>query len=253
MGDGTANGRHGAAPGTGGDARSPRRRAHRRAKRRARPPNPCATVRGSATNTAARPSPARCPSAATPAARALGLYAEQLSGTAFTEPRPTTAARGCTGSGPRPRTRRSGAPTTGAARGPFTETVPDPNRLRWNPLPEPAPGTDFVSGLWTLGGNGNVTERTGMAIHLYAADTSMTDRVFSDADGELLVVPEHGGLLLRTEFGLLRAEPGHVALIPRGCASAWNCSTPPPAATCARTTAALRPPRPRPHRRQRAG
>lgn len=41
-------------------------------------------------------------------------------------------------------------------------------------------------------------------------------RVFSDADGELLIVPERGGLLLRTEFGLLHAEPGHVALIPRG-------------------------------------
>ncbi len=55
-----------------------------------------------------------------------------------------------------------------------------------------------------------------MAVHLYAANTSMTDRVFSDSDGELLIVPQEGGLLLRTEFGLLRAEPGHVALIPRG-------------------------------------
>lgn len=54
-----------------------------------------------------------------------------------------------------------------------------------------------------------------MAVHLYHATASM-DRVFSDADGELLIVPERGGLLLRTEFGLLHAEPGHVALIPRG-------------------------------------
>ncbi len=54
-----------------------------------------------------------------------------------------------------------------------------------------------------------------MAVHLYHADASM-DRVFSDADGELLIVPERGGLLLRTEFGLLHVEPGHVALIPRG-------------------------------------
>ena len=94
--------------------------------------------------------------------------------------------------------------------------MPDPNRLRWNPLPEPAPGTDFLAGLWTLGGNGDATQRTGMAVHLYHANSSMTDRVFSDADGELLIVPERGGLLLRTEFGLLRAEPGEVALIPRG-------------------------------------
>lgn len=92
----------------------------------------------------------------------------------------------------------------------------DPNRLRWNPLPDPAPGTDFLSGLWTLGGNGDAAQRAGMAIHLYAANADMTDRVFSDSDGELLIVPERGGLLLRTELGLLAARPGDMALIPRG-------------------------------------
>ncbi|WP_330329637.1 homogentisate 1,2-dioxygenase [Streptomyces sp. NBC_00536] len=147
----------------------------------------------------------------------LGLYAEQLSGSAFTEPRPHNHRSWLY------RIRPSAAhpPFTrignGALRSaPFTESVPDPNRLRWNPLPAPAPGTDFVAGLWTLGGNGDVTQRTGMAIHLYAADTSMTDRAFSDSDGELLIVPEQGGLLLRTEFGLLSARPGEIALIPRG-------------------------------------
>ncbi|MBL1099773.1 homogentisate 1,2-dioxygenase [Streptomyces coffeae] len=147
----------------------------------------------------------------------LGLYAEQLSGTAFTEPRAHNRRSWLY------RIRPSAAHPpfvridNGALRGaPFTETVPDPNRLRWDPLPEPPAGTDFLSGLWTLGGNGDATQRTGIAIHLYAANASMTDRVFSDADGELLIVPERGGLLLRTEFGLLRAEPGHMALIPRG-------------------------------------
>ena len=121
---------------------------------------------------------------------------------------------------------RSPAPTTApSARRPSRRRVPDPNRLRWNPLPEPAPGTDFLAGLWTLGGNGDATQRTGMAVHLYHANSSM-ERVFSDADGELLIVPERGGLLLRTEFGLLHVEPGHVALIPVGCASVWSCWTP---------------------------
>lgn len=55
-----------------------------------------------------------------------------------------------------------------------------------------------------------------MAIHLYAANADMTDRVFSDSDGELLIVPERGGLLLRTELGLLAARPGEMALVPRG-------------------------------------
>ncbi|MFT2017436.1 homogentisate 1,2-dioxygenase [Streptomyces sp. 796.1] len=152
----------------------------------------------------------------------LGLYAEQLSGTAFTEPRRNNRRSWLY------RIRPSAAHPpfvridNGSLRSaPFTgpdqaEQAPDPNRLRWDPMPEPAPGTDFLTGLWTLGGNGDATQRTGMAIHLYAANASMTDRVFSDSDGEFLIVPESGGLLLRTELGLLRAEPGEVALIPRG-------------------------------------
>ncbi|MCJ1679690.1 homogentisate 1,2-dioxygenase [Streptomyces sp. APSN-46.1] len=147
----------------------------------------------------------------------LGLYAEQLSGSAFTEPRHHNRRSWLY------RIRPSAAhpPFTridnGALRSaPFTEAPADPNRLRWNPLPDPAPGTDFLAGLWTLGGNGDAAQRAGMAIHLYAANVSMTDRVFSDSDGELLIVPERGGLLLRTELGLLAARPGEVALIPRG-------------------------------------
>lgn len=146
----------------------------------------------------------------------LGLYAEQLSGTAFTEPRAHNRRSWLYRIRPSAAHPAFTRMDNGAIRtAPFTET-PDPNRLRWNPLPEPAAGTDFLTGLWTLGGNGDATQRTGMAVHLYHANSSMTDRVFSDADGELLVVPEQGGLLLRTEFGLLRVEPGEVALIPRG-------------------------------------
>ncbi|MEU9005131.1 homogentisate 1,2-dioxygenase [Streptomyces sp. NPDC048551] len=147
----------------------------------------------------------------------LGLYAEQLSGSAFTEPRRHNRRSWLyriRPSAAHPAFVRTG---NGALRtAPFTEAVPDPNRLRWNPLPDPEPGTDFLAGLWTLGGNGDATQRTGMAVHLYAANADMTDRVFSDSDGELLIVPERGGLLLRTEFGLLSAGPGEVALIPRG-------------------------------------
>lgn len=147
----------------------------------------------------------------------LGLYAEQLSGSAFTEPRARNRRSWLyriRPSAAHPRLRRTGNGTLRAA--PFNETVPDPNRLRWDPLPDPPPGTDFVAGLWTLGGNGDVRQRTGMALHLYRADAPMTDRVFGNADGELLLVPQRGTLLLRTEFGPLRAGPGHVALIPRG-------------------------------------
>ncbi|WP_329458567.1 homogentisate 1,2-dioxygenase [Streptomyces sp. NBC_01497] len=147
----------------------------------------------------------------------FGLYAEQLSGSAFTEPRARNRRSWLYRIRPSAAhpayTRIDNGTLTGA---PFTATEPDPNRLRWDPLPDPAPGTDFLAGLWTLGGNGDASRRVGMAIHLYAANSPMNDRVFGDADGELLIVPEQGGLLLRTEFGLLAASPGEVALIPRG-------------------------------------
>ncbi len=147
----------------------------------------------------------------------LGLYAEQLSGSAFTEPRAHNRRSWLYRIHPSAQHPAFTRADNGAIRtAPFTDTVPDPNRLRWNPLPDPAPGTDFVAGLWTLGGNGDATQRTGMAVHLYYANSPMERRVFSSADGELLIVPEQGGLLIRTEFGLLHAEPGHVALIPRG-------------------------------------
>lgn len=147
----------------------------------------------------------------------LGLYAEQLSGSAFTEPRAHNRRSWLYRIRPSAAHPRFVHADHGALRtAPFTEAVPDPNRLRWSPLPDPEPGTDFLGGLWTLGGNGDAAQRDGMAVHLYAADAPMADRVFSDADGELLIVPERGGLLLRTEFGLLRAEPGQVALVPRG-------------------------------------
>ncbi|MBA0050592.1 homogentisate 1,2-dioxygenase [Streptomyces sp. AJS327] len=145
-----------------------------------------------------------------------GLYAEQLSGSAFTEPRAANRRSWLY------RVRPSAAHppfermASGTLRGaPFGETA-DPNRLRWSPLPEPPAGTDFLDGLWTLGGNGDASRRSGMAIHLYSANSPMRDRVFSDADGELLIVPERGTLLLRTEFGPLRATPGEIALLPRG-------------------------------------
>ncbi|GGO95450.1 homogentisate 1,2-dioxygenase [Wenjunlia tyrosinilytica] len=147
----------------------------------------------------------------------LGLYAEQLSGSAFTEPRHAnrrTWLYRARPSADHPPFHRIGNGLLRSA--PFTEVEPDPNRLRWSALPLPEEPTDFVDGLYTVGGNGNVLERSGMGVHLYRADRSMKDRFFCDSDGELLVVPELGGLLLRTELGPLRVEPGHIALIPRG-------------------------------------
>src|SRR5262249_25458790 len=91
-----------------------------------------------------------------------------------------------------------------------------PNRLRWDPLPMPSAPVDFIDGMATMGGNGAANARIGVAIHIYRATKSMTDRVFANADGELLIVPQQGRLLLFTELGICDAAPGEFVVIPRG-------------------------------------
>ena len=83
-------------------------------------------------------------------------------------------------------------------------------------MPIPTEPTDFVDGIVTIGGNGDPASQSGAAIHLYAANVSMRDRFFYNADGELLIVPQAGALTVHTEFGVLEVPPGHVVLIPRG-------------------------------------
>jgi homogentisate 1,2-dioxygenase len=147
----------------------------------------------------------------------LGLYAEQLSGTAFTQPREVnrrTWVYRILPSASHPPFRRIDNGLLRSA--PFGEVEPDPNRLRWDPPPMPAAGTDFVAGLRTAGGNGDVLRHTGIGIHWYAATASMTGRYFVNADGEMLIVPESGSLLLHTELGALHVAPGEFAVIPRG-------------------------------------
>ena len=94
----------------------------------------------------------------------------------------------------------------------------DPNRVRWRPLPIPvAPAhVDFLDGLVTLGGAGDQSIGPGFALHLYAANDDMVDRSFSNADGDLLIVPQTGTLDCRTELGWLRALPGSILHVPRG-------------------------------------
>ncbi len=91
-----------------------------------------------------------------------------------------------------------------------------PEQFRWNPLPFPTEPTDFIDGLTTFAANGNQDSYRGCAVHLYAINKSMSDRFFYDSDGDLLFVPESGELLLHTELGDMTVSPGEIALIPRG-------------------------------------
>jgi homogentisate 1,2-dioxygenase len=144
----------------------------------------------------------------------LGLYAEQLSGTAFTQPRGHNLRSWLyriRRSAQHPAYRRIDDGTLASA--PFGTDV-SPNRLRWD---APSYGSgDFVDGLLTVGGNGDVLTRTGIGIHWYRATTSMIDKYFVDADGELLIVPQEGRLLVITELGRLDVAPGEIVVLPRG-------------------------------------
>jgi homogentisate 1,2-dioxygenase len=149
----------------------------------------------------------------------LGLYAEQLSGAAFTQPRAVnrrTWVYRILPSAAHPSFARIG---NGNLRGtPFDEVQPDPNRLRWNPLPMPRQDdpVDFIDGLYTVAGNGDLRTRSGMAAHIYAVNRDMTDRYFVNSDGELLFVPELNAITLHTELGPLHVSPGEIAIVPRG-------------------------------------
>ena len=147
----------------------------------------------------------------------FGLYAEQLSGTAFTAPRSENRRAWFYRLRPTAN-HKAFQPYTGAAHlrsAPFVEAPASPNRLRWDPLPSPNVPTDWVDGLVTYGGNGDVATGSGVGIHLYAANADMT-RAFFSADGELLIVPQEGRLLVDTEQGRIELAPLQIALIPRG-------------------------------------
>ncbi|WP_295476868.1 homogentisate 1,2-dioxygenase [uncultured Pseudomonas sp.] len=143
----------------------------------------------------------------------LGLYAEQLSGTAFTVPRSEarrtwmyrilpSAAHG--------RFELLKRQLRGQEDGPA-----DPNRLRWSPLPMPSESVDLLDGLVAMARTAPATQAEGVTVYLYAANRSM-DRAFFDADGEWLLVPQQGRLRIITELGVLEAAPWQIVLLPRG-------------------------------------
>lgn len=152
-----------------------------------------------------------------PQKHSLGLYTEQFSGTPFTAPRACNRRTWTYRIRPSVTHRPYEEIECRLIRsGPFIEVPTTPNQLRWDPLPIPEAGTDFIDGMATFGGNGDPAMQAGVAIHLYAANTSMKDRFFYSADGELLIVPQLGPLRFCTELGVLAVSPGEICVIPRG-------------------------------------
>lgn len=147
---------------------------------------------------------------------AYGLYAEQLSGTAFTAPRHTNRRSWLYRMRPAALHQPFKLLQGGKFHNNFDEVPAPPNQLRWDPLPVPTAPTDFIDGLVTMAGNGGAAVQTGCAIHVYAANCSMRGRFFYNADGELLIVPQLGRLKIATELGIIAIEPQEIAVIPRG-------------------------------------
>ncbi|MFC3109028.1 homogentisate 1,2-dioxygenase [Undibacterium arcticum] len=145
-----------------------------------------------------------------------GLYAEQLSGTAFTAPR--SANRRSWLYRMRPAAAHSPFKLIQNHRivSRFGEQPTPPDQLRWSPLADPVGEVDFIDGLVTMAGNGEPAAQSGCAVHLYAANRSMQERFFYNADGEMLIVPQRGRLRFLTEMGIIEIEPQEIAVIPRG-------------------------------------
>jgi homogentisate 1,2-dioxygenase len=148
---------------------------------------------------------------------AFGLYAEQLSGTAFTAPRHDNRRSWLYRMRPTAE-HPPFVPYAGARRfAPGGSDAPlAPNRLRWDPQAMPTVPTDLIDGMTTMLVNRDPADLEGVAVHVYAANRSMMDRVFVDADGELLFVPQAGRIELVTELGRIEIAPGQIALVPRG-------------------------------------
>lgn len=142
-----------------------------------------------------------------------GLYAELFSGTAFTMPRHESRRTWMY------RIRPSAAHPTFK---PMLSPIPqadlapaNPNRMRWAPLDVPTAPTDFLEGLRAMVANSSLDHPRGVTVYHYVANRSM-ERVFYNADGEMLIVPQSGRLMLVTELGRIELTPLEIAVIPRG-------------------------------------
>ncbi|HEX3896603.1 MAG TPA: homogentisate 1,2-dioxygenase [Rudaea sp.] len=147
---------------------------------------------------------------------ALGLYTEQLSGTAFTAPRHANRRSWLYRMRPAAMHHPFEKLQSTHFHNEFDGADATPNQLRWDPLTVPDTPTDFVDGLFTMAGNGSAASQSGCGIHVFAANSPMHGRFFYNADAEMAIVPQLGRLRIGTELGVIEVEPQEVAVIPRG-------------------------------------
>jgi len=146
-----------------------------------------------------------------------GLYAEQLNISSFTKARALNRFAWLYRTLPSAALRTTKfSPLSLAMTEDAQSLQVDPEPGRWGPF---APGNvaevDFIRGLRVVAGAGNPSMCEGLRICMYAFAQPMDSTAFSSADGDWLIVPQHGTLRIRTEFGVLDVEPTHIAVIPR--------------------------------------
>jgi homogentisate 1,2-dioxygenase len=149
---------------------------------------------------------------------ARGLYAEQISGSAFTAPRKENYRSWVYRIRPSVLHGDFAKPYKHPTFvGDFAKSEAPPTQMRWSPLEKgAAKGKNFLEGIHSLAGCGGPNEFKGCALHLYAATESMKNAFFYNADAEMMIVPQDGNLLLRTEMGQLELSPLEIAVIPKG-------------------------------------
>ncbi len=148
---------------------------------------------------------------------AHGLYAEQLNGTAFTMPRKENYRAWLYRILPSVKHGSFEITPSKNWKSNIDPAVPTtPMQLRWDPIQPHSGKKDFIDSITTYAVNGSVEGRSGNAIHLYYANKSMGNRYFYNSDGDFLIVPQLGGLSIRTEMGTIELAPTEICVIPRG-------------------------------------
>ncbi|KAK2871636.1 hypothetical protein FQN49_002989 [Arthroderma sp. PD_2] len=148
-----------------------------------------------------------------------GLYAEQLSGTAFTAPRHENLRswlyRVIPAASHRPFQEVDASTYHTSLSKDATSLRQIPNQLRWNPF-DLDEDVDWVRGLHLVAGAGDPATKHGLGILLFAAGKDMGKEAFYSADGDFLIVPQHGVLDIQTELGRILVRPNEICVIPRG-------------------------------------
>lgn len=156
----------------------------------------------------------------------MGLFCEQLSGTSFTQTRHKNLRSWLYKINPTVGHNKH----TQIDQNEFKNWISDfessneesltvtPDQIRWKVFPFPKEKkVDFLHGIFSYCGAGSPFLKNGLAVHMYSCNTSMDENsAFYSADGDFLIVPQHGELFITTELGRLNVRPKEIVVIPRG-------------------------------------